>query len=214
MANEMKNPAEGFGSVEVGGCAPPIVASKAPDLDLVQLEALAKAAQKRSPNARREFDAAFNPGFVITLLARVKAAEAEIDRYRDEIEKHIQEKEGAICIANYYDLAREVGADPKMAPFDGVLEKFRKLKAERDAAKAAGIAEGLERAAKICDAYADENIAMCGDSILLDPILHGGEFNKENLSLSDKHQLSSTIHSSMYHAAKNIAAAIRAEIKP
>jgi len=118
-----------------------------PDLDPVQLESLAKVAERLEAHNQLPvpmtyafdqsyFSAHMSPALFIALLARCKAVEVEVERYRDEIENHTSDLALAICIANYYDLAREVGADPKMAPFDGILEKFRQLIAERDAATA------------------------------------------------------------------------------
>lgn len=69
--------------------------------------------------------------------------------------------------------------------------------------------KGLEEAAKVADAYAETNMEMAGDSILLDLVLHGGGFTKADLKRSEELQLDGTIHSSMFHAAQNIAEAIR-----
>lgn len=70
-------------------------------------------------------------------------------------------------------------------------------------------AEATERAANKAKAYADENLQMAGDSILLDPILAGGSFTKENIAKSGDMTIAGTVHSAMYHAAKNIEKAIR-----
>ena len=75
--------------------------------------------------------------------------------------------------------------------------------------------DALEDAAKLADVYADVNIESAGDSIIADPILHGDAPTVSNLAKSENLQVSGTIHSSMFHAAQNIAEAIRTlKIKP
>lgn len=68
----------------------------------------------------------------------------------------------------------------------------------------------LEEAAKIADAYASVNIEAAGDTILLDPVLSGRDRSPEAFDKSRELTIEGCIHSSMYHAAKNIAEAIRA----
>ena len=68
----------------------------------------------------------------------------------------------------------------------------------------------LEEAARVADAYAEENRLMAQDTILLDPILSGGPLTAENIAATKDMAVTGCIHSSMYHAAQNIAAAIRA----
>ncbi len=68
------------------------------------------------------------------------------------------------------------------------------------------------RCAAIADAYAEVNWEQCTDSILLDPVLSNkGErpLTQEDWARSEDMSIDGTIHSSMYHAATNIAAAIR-----
>ena len=69
-----------------------------------------------------------------------------------------------------------------------------------------------ERCAKIADAYAEVNWQSVTDSILLDPVLSNK--GERPLTLDDWQRaegmaVDGTFHSSMYHAATNIAAAIR-----
>ena len=81
--------------------------------------------------------------------------------------------------------------------------------------RAAARREALEEAARIADAFEQENFAMCTDSILLDPVLskfgrrNGHTITAEDWESSESHQVDGTIHSAMAHAARNIAAAIR-----
>lgn len=70
--------------------------------------------------------------------------------------------------------------------------------------------DAVEAAARIADAYANENQAMAADTILLDPLLAGGALTAESASRSKDLMIEGCIHSSMFHAAQNIAAAIRA----
>lgn len=69
-----------------------------------------------------------------------------------------------------------------------------------------------EACAAIADAYAEVNWEQCTDSILLDPVLSNkGErpLTKADWAKAEDMAVEGTIHSSMYHAATNIAAAIR-----
>jgi len=68
----------------------------------------------------------------------------------------------------------------------------------------------LEEAAQLCDAYADVNIEAATDSVLHDPCLHGQGFTRENIARSEKLMIDGCVHSSMFHAARNIAEALRA----
>ena len=75
------------------------------------------------------------------------------------------------------------------------------VSAERDACSA------------IADAYAEENITMAGDSVIFDPVLsskRGDVLAPSDFRKSEELMMSGAIHSSMFHAAQNIAAAIRA----
>lgn len=75
-----------------------------------------------------------------------------------------------------------------------------------------------EACAEIADLYADENMRMCGDSIMNDPLLakaRHGRLRSEGLTVaeavrSDKCQMDGLIHSSGHAAAEWIASAIRA----
>ncbi len=69
-----------------------------------------------------------------------------------------------------------------------------------------------EACALIADAYAEVNWEQCTDSILLDPVLsnHGKRsLTQADWAKAESMAVDSTIHSSMYHAATNVAAAIR-----
>lgn len=56
--------------------------------------------------------------------------------------------------------------------------------------------------------YAEENMRLMGDGILHDPLLHGEPWTEENVKRSDDCSVDSLIHSSKYHAAKDILALI------
>ncbi|MDE2469557.1 MAG: hypothetical protein KGL35_12625 [Bradyrhizobium sp.] len=68
--------------------------------------------------------------------------------------------------------------------------------------------EALEQAAQLCDEYADENMRICQDNIVLDPVLHG-DLSEAAMIRGNEMIIDSRVHSSMYHVANNIAAAIR-----
>lgn len=70
--------------------------------------------------------------------------------------------------------------------------------------------DALEAAAKIADAYAEENQRMAADTIMLDPVLAGRPVTPEAIRAAKDLMVEGCIHSSMFHAAQNIAAAIRA----
>lgn len=70
--------------------------------------------------------------------------------------------------------------------------------------------DALEEAARIADAFEEENFAMAGDTILLDPVIAGGERSASAVRKSESLMIDGCVHSSMAHAARNIAAAIRA----
>ena len=88
------------------------------------------------------------------------------------------------------------------------------------AGERAGRLAGLKEAAELADAFETENFAMCTDGIMNDPVLkahrgdglHLDELREADWAASEECQTHSTIHSSMAHAAGNIAAAIRARI--
>ena len=56
--------------------------------------------------------------------------------------------------------------------------------------------------------YGEVNFEICSDGILLDPLLRGGAWTKENVKRSDDCSNTSLIHSSKYHACVELAAAI------
>lgn len=103
---------------------------------------------------------------------------------------------------------RQTGQDPKTNGFayaevpDWQLRQWLEAITEAVAAERAACAE-------VARLYAETNIEMAQDSILADPVLDG-ERTPEAFKKSDALQTSGTIHSSMFHAAQNIAAAIEA----
>ncbi|MGP4691634.1 hypothetical protein [Agrobacterium cavarae] len=82
-----------------------------------------------------------------------------------------------------------------------------------------GIAAGMKQAAEIANAFEEENFSMCYDSILFDPVMSKcargdrQQLTLEDINKSEAMQIDGTIHSSMAHAAQNIAKAIREKIK-
>lgn len=61
--------------------------------------------------------------------------------------------------------------------------------------------------------YGEINIEICGDNIILDPVLRGQGFSPENVAISEKCQTMSTIHSAKYHACQEIASQIEAMLE-
>ena len=70
--------------------------------------------------------------------------------------------------------------------------------------------EALEEAAKIADMFEEENFLLAHSTILVDPVLHGGPMTQANIKRSEDLMLDGCISSSRAHAARDIAAAIRA----
>ncbi len=68
----------------------------------------------------------------------------------------------------------------------------------------------IEAAAKICEDYANANMEICGDNILMDPLLSGKECTEVNINISRDCSIMSTIHSAQYHAGNHMAENIRA----
>ena len=91
-----------------------------------------------------------------------------------------------------------------------LIARVRELEAERETA----VVAERKRCVEIARMFADENILMAGDTILMDPILSRarrkelGPVTAEECALSEKMQIEGCVHSAMYHAAKNIANAI------
>lgn len=113
------------------------------------------------------------------------------------------------AIAGQDDLESRIIALAKQAFIEGLyrarmeaLQHIADLTKERDSA--------YERAALVADAYADANIELAGDSVLTDPLLRGEPLTAENVKASEARMVDGCVHSSMFHAAQNIAAAIRA----
>lgn len=81
-----------------------------------------------------------------------------------------------------------------------------------EAAVAAARADGMLEAARIAGAYADENRAMAQDAILLDPVMsskRGDVLSLTDWQKSEELVVQGCVHSSMFHAAQNIAENIR-----
>ena len=91
----------------------------------------------------------------------------------------------------------------------GVADLAIKHRDEAEALLSSSRSDAIEEAARVADAYADENQRMAADTILIDPVLSGGPITTEAASRSKNLMVDGCIHSSMYHAAQNIAAAIR-----
>lgn len=62
----------------------------------------------------------------------------------------------------------------------------------------------LDAVIKAADEYGEINMEICGDGILLDPLLRGGPWTDENVKRSDDCSIMSTIHSSKYHACQEL----------
>ena len=80
----------------------------------------------------------------------------------------------------------------------------RELETGRDAA--------IREAAALARFYAEENILLAGDTVLLDPCLRGEGFSAENMARSAKLQIDGCVHSAAYHAGMHIEANILALI--
>lgn len=90
--------------------------------------------------------------------------------------------------------------DPKRAREAAVLvDEFARRGVERE----------RERCGQIADEYASVNIEAAGDTILHDPVLSGRDSSPEAFDKSRELGIEGAIHSAMFHAAQNIAAAIR-----
>lgn len=61
----------------------------------------------------------------------------------------------------------------------------------------------------LIEAYGEINMEACGDFILTDPCLSGKGFSPENVAISDRCTIMSTIHSSKYHACQELMEQIR-----
>ncbi|MCP3732057.1 hypothetical protein M9978_16655 [Sphingomonas sp. MG17] len=71
-----------------------------------------------------------------------------------------------------------------------------------------GYRAALADVTKLLKLYGDENMTICGDNILMDPLLHGEAWTEENVKRSADCSVRSTIHSSQYHASEHLLAAI------
>lgn len=102
-----------------------------------------------------------------------------------------------------------------------LIREVRRLRSALSQAEAAhgeavrtAVAGEKERAAKIADAYAAELIRMAGDTVLHDPILHGGDVSAAAVEKSDRLVIEGAQHSASYHTAQHIAVAIRSRSHP
>jgi hypothetical protein len=73
-------------------------------------------------------------------------------------------------------------------------------------------ATAIRECAALARFYAEENLTLAGDSVLLDPVLHGKGFTPENIAISERLQIDGCIHSAAYHAGLHIEANILALI--
>lgn len=62
----------------------------------------------------------------------------------------------------------------------------------------------------LIDHYGELNMELCGDGILMDPLLRGGPWNEANLKISEDCSTMSTIHSAKYHACRELIEQIKA----
>lgn len=72
--------------------------------------------------------------------------------------------------------------------------------------------KGLETAAKLVDLWAEENIRMCNDTILSDPMLNGSVTRatlKDDVMASRVLQIQASGHSAVFHAGTKMAKMIR-----
>ena len=78
------------------------------------------------------------------------------------------------------------------------------------------VAEAVEKeragCAEVADAYCEENRQMATDTIMIDPVLssQGGPISAADWKKAEELTITGCVHTSMFHAAQNIAAAIRA----
>jgi hypothetical protein len=72
-----------------------------------------------------------------------------------------------------------------------------------------GYSAALADVVNLLDLYGEENMMICGDNILLDPLLHGKPFSEENMRQSRDCSIKSTIHSAQYHAAQHLLEQVR-----
>lgn len=68
----------------------------------------------------------------------------------------------------------------------------------------------IEECAAFVEFYGEERLHIAGDSILHDPLLSGGQWTSANIAKSQELTVDGTINSAAYHAAKDIAAHLRA----
>lgn len=67
------------------------------------------------------------------------------------------------------------------------------------------MSEETRRIVEFIRHYGEVNFEICQDGILMDPLLRGGPWTDENVKRSDDCSNMSTIHSSKYHACREIA---------
>lgn len=71
-----------------------------------------------------------------------------------------------------------------------------------------GYRASLADVVKLAKLYGDENMTICGDNILMDPLLHCETWTEENVKRSADCSVRSTIHSAHYHASEHLIEAI------
>ena len=71
-------------------------------------------------------------------------------------------------------------------------------------------ADTIAEIVALIEAYGEVNMEICGDGVLLDPLLHGGPWTDENVKRSDDCTIMSTIHSAKYHACQELIEQIKA----
>lgn len=70
----------------------------------------------------------------------------------------------------------------------------------------------IREAAALARFYAEENLTLAGDTVLLDPVLSGKGVGIDDILLSRKLMIDGCVHSAAYHAGLHIEANILALI--
>lgn len=73
-----------------------------------------------------------------------------------------------------------------------------------------GYSAALADVVELAQLYGEENMTICGDNIMMDPLLRGGAATPENMRLSVDCSVRSTIHSAQFHASEHLIKAIEA----
>lgn len=112
----------------------------------------------------------------------------------ERVEKSDTPSPGAVKAAREY-LGGEI---PEVWYLAHALDEFARQAVEQE----------REQCATISDEYASVNEAA-GDTVLHDPVLSGRDRSPEAFEKSREMSINGCVHSAMFHAARNIAAAIR-----